>query len=593
MLYEMALQRSNVIKKNENLVKWVDDVAGRTRPNSVTWCDGSDEEHGSLIREMLEQKVLTELDVTRFPDCYLYRSNPNDVARTEASTFICTRDSNEAGPTNNWMDVFEAEKTLWQIFDGCMKGRTMYVVPYLMGPVNSAYSQVGVEITDSPYVVVSLRIMTKIGAVALDHIRNDDFVKGIHSMGDLDPKQKYICHFPQSASIMSINSNYGGNALLSKKSHSLRIASVEARKKGWMAEHMLVLGFEDDKGEITYMTGAFPSASGKTNLAMLKPPADFNKCRVLTVGDDIAWLHLGSDGELLAINPESGFFCVAPQTSSKTNPYLMETIRKGTIFTNVGLAKDRTPWWEGKGPAPEKMTDWQGKEWKPGGSPAAHPNSRFTVRVSQFPSLSSRYEDPNGVPFSAILFGGRRASLIPLVYEAFSWEHGVLMGAMMKVETTAAAEGAVGVLRNDPMAMAPFCGYNMADYFQHWLSFPSKSNNLPKIFQVNWFRLGKDKKFLWPGYGQNIRVLKWIAGRVKGKAAAIRTPIGYVPAPGSIEMEGLNLADGTMEELLHVDRAAWLEELDATESYFKSFGDKFPERLWNEFNDLGDRLNNE
>ena len=434
--------------------------------------------------------------------------------------------------------------------------------------------------------------MTRIGEVALEKIQDDSFVRGIHSMGQLDPKQKYICHFTESRSIMSINSNYGGNALLSKKSHSLRMASVEARNEGWMAEHMLILGFEDDESDITYMTGAFPSASGKTNLSMLKPPDDFNKYKVLTVGDDIAWLHLGSDGKLNAINPESGFFCVAPHTNAKTNPYLMETIRKNTIFTNVGLAPDHTPWWEGLGQPPKKLTDWQGKEWKSGGNPAAHPNSRFTVQVSQFPRLSSKYEDPNGVPISAILFGGRRASLVPLVYEAFSWEHGVLMGAMMKVETTAAAEGAVGVLRNDPMAMTPFCGYNMADYFQHWLSFASKSNSLPKIFQVNWFRLGKDKKFLWPGYGQNIRVLKWISDRVKGKAAAIRTPIGYVPAPGSIEMEGLNLADETMEELLHVDKVAWLKELDATESYFKSFGERFPERLWKEFADFAARLKN-
>jgi phosphoenolpyruvate carboxykinase (GTP) len=484
-----------------------------------------------------------------------------------------------------------AEKTLAPIFADCMKGRTMYVVPYLMGPVKSPYSQVGVELTDSPYVVISLRIMTRVGAVALAQIRGDEFVKGVHSMGKLDPKKKYICHFPESQTIMSINSNYGGNALLSKKSHSLRIASVLARHEDWMAEHMLILGFQDDDGEVTYMTGAFPSASGKTNLAMLRPPKEFDKFKVLTVGDDIAWLHLGSKQKMFAINPEAGFFCVAPHTSPTTNPNLIDSIRKNTIFTNVALSSDNTPWWEGKGQAPESLIDWQGKEWRPGNNtPAAHPNSRFTVSVSQFPSLSPSYEDPNGVPISAILFGGRRASLVPLVFEALSWEHGVLMGAMMKVETTAAAEGAVGVLRNDPMAMTPFCGYNVADYFQHWLDFSSKSQNLPKIFQVNWFRLGKDRKFLWPGYGQNIRVLKWIADRIKGKADAIKTPIGYVPSGDAIDTRGLNLPEGAMDELLNVDRKGWLEELKSTEAYFRSFGEKFPKGLRKEYEELVERL---
>jgi phosphoenolpyruvate carboxykinase (GTP) len=590
----MALQRHQVAAINPKLVAWVDEVAGRTKPDSLVWCDGSDEENRLLIKQMLEQGKLIELDESEFANCYLYRSNPNDVARTESSTFICTDDKNDAGPTNNWMQTATAQKTLWEIFDGCMKGRTMYVVQYVMGQIGSPYAQFGIQITDSRYVVISLRIMTKMGAVALEEIGgNGDFVRGIHSLGTLDPARKYICHFPDAKLIMSINSNYGGNALLSKKAHALRIASVSARKEGWMAEHMLITGVQDEHGDVTYITGAFPSASGKTNLAMLKPPPKYNRTKVLLVGDDISWLHMSSDGKLYAINPEAGFFCVAPHTNPKTNPNLMETIRKNTIFTNVALTRARTPWWEGKEPFPDSSSspilDWQGREWKPGGSPAAHPNSRFTVSVSQYPCLSPKYSDPNGVPISAILFGGRRASLVPLVYEAFSWEHGVLMGAMMNVETTAAAEGNVGVLKRDPMAMIPFCGYNMGDYFQHWLSFSSRSKKLPRIFQVNWFR-AKDKKFLWPGYGENIRVLKWIIDRVKGRVGALETPIGYVPLPGSIDTEGLDLPNGTMEELLHVDAKGWLSELSSVESFFKTFGDRFPQRLWQEYRDLVARL---
>jgi len=591
----MALQRQDIVRVNPHLVAWVDEVAGRTRPDSVHWCDGSQEENSSLVREMLRQGKLIELDQDEYPNCYLYRSDSSDVARTESSTFICTDDKSDAGHTNNWMQTGVALNTLYELFDGCMKGRTMYIVPYIMGPVGSPYARFGVEITDSRYVVISLRIMTRMGSTAIEQLGSkDDFVRGIHSMGTLDPKRKYICHFPETKLIMSINTNYGGNALLSKKAHSLRIAGASARLEGWMAEHMLITGIEDENGEVSYIAGAFPSASGKTNLAMLKPPSGYDRFKILIVGDDIAWLHLDTNGRLCAINPEAGFFCVAQHTNTRTNPNLMATIRRNAIFTNVALSPSRTPWWEGKSNLnltdSSPMVDWQGREWKPGGSPAAHANSRFTVSVSQYPSLSPKFADPEGVPISAILFGGRRASLVPLVYEAFSWEHGVLMGAMMNVETTAAADGKVGVLKRDPMAMLPFCGYNMGDYFQHWLSFGSKSKKLPRIFQVNWFRTGMDHEFLWPGYGENLRVLKWITDRVKGKVNAVKTPIGYVPLPESIDVEGLDLSKSTMENLLRVDVDGWLEELASTELFFKSFGDRFPERLWREYHDLVSRL---
>lgn len=577
-------------------MKWVDEVAKRTKPERVVWCDGSDEEFRSFVTQMLHDGTLIELDQGKMAGCYLHRSDPRDVARTEASTFICTASNDDVGPTNNWMDKTAAEKLLWTIFDGCMKGRTMFAVLYLLGPAYSPYSQVGVELTDSLYVTVSLRIMTRMGAVALGRLKRDGgkgLVRGIHSKGTSDPKLRYICHFPDQMLSMSINSNYGGNALLPKKSHSLRLASVIARKEGWLAEHMLVIGIQDaHSGSVTYLTGAFPSASGKTNLAMLEPaPAIGSRFKVLTIGDDIAWLHLGSDGMLHAINPEAGFFCVAPGTSDRTNPNLMRTINRNTIFTNVALTEAQLPWWEGQ-PAPEGgVTDWQGRPWKPGGSePAAHPNSRLTVSMFQCPNLSSRVEDPDGVPISAILFGGRRAELIPLVYEALSWSHGVLIGAMMKVETTAAAEGAIGRVRNDPMAMSPFCGYNMGEYFSHWLDFEKRSTHLPRIFQVNWFRKGGDGRFLWPGFGDNIRVLKWIVERINGDAEAVETPIGYVPAPGSLDLEGLDISQATMDALLSVNKEGWRKELESSNEFFKTFGERFPERLREEYRELMDRL---
>ena len=586
----MALLRSQVRSVSEHLVEWVDEVAGRTRPESVVWCDGSDEEYRSFVDQMLKEGTLIELDQQRYPNCYLHRSDPDDVARTESSTFICTRDKADAGPTNNWMDSGEAEDLLWGIFDGSMKGRKMYVAPYLMGPGDSPRTRVGAELTDSLHVVISLKIMTRMGKVALDRMKDgNQFVRGIHSTGTMNRSLRYICHFPDTGLIMSINSDYGGNALLPKKSHALRIASVEACREGWLSEHMLIVGIEDRPGRLTYICGAFPSASGKTNLAMLRPPPSLQEAKVWLVGDDIAWLHLAPDGRLHAINPEAGFFCVASNSGEKTNPNLMEAIRKNTIFTNVGLTADRLPWWDARPPV-DSVVDWQGNPWRPGGAPAAHPNSRFTVPKSRYPMLSPRSDDPRGVPVSAFLFGGRRSELVPLVCEAFGWEHGVLVGAMTKVETTAAAEGAVGRLREDPMAMRPFCGYNMGDYFQHWLDFSPKSTSLPKIFQVNWFRKGKDGEFLWPGFGENLRVLKWIVGRVNGEAEAVETPIGYVPAPGSLDMEGLDLPKGAIEDLLYVDREGLLKEARASEEFFKKFGDRFPKTLWREHRDLMARL---
>ncbi|MDG6999821.1 MAG: phosphoenolpyruvate carboxykinase (GTP) [Nitrososphaerota archaeon] len=593
MLHKLAIQREKAVETNQELVQWVDEVASRTRPDKVIWCDGSEEEYYALVDQMVKENSLIRLNENEFPRCYLYRSEAHDVARTESSTYICTPYKADAGPTNNWMSPESAQAMLWDILEGSMRGRTMFVVPYIMGPLDSIHSQVGVEITDSSYVAISLRIMTRMGSPALERLKNTvEFVKGIHSMGTSDPTKKYICHFPDSKLIMSVNSNYGGNALLSKKAHSLRIASISAREEGWMAEHMLILGIQDKNGRTSYITGAFPSASGKTNLAMLRPPDVYSGYKVLLIGDDIAWLHLGADRRLYAINPEAGFFCVATHTSPKTNPNLLETIKRDTIFTNVALAPGQIPWWEGKEPAPDSLIDWHGNVWKPGGAPAAHPNSRFTVAISNYPALSPKFKDPEGVPISAMLFGGRRASLVPLVYEALNWEHGVLIGAMMKIETTAAAEGKVGVLRNDPMAMTPFCGYNMGDYFQYWLDFANRSKNLPKIFQVNWFRLGADKRFLWPGYGDNMRVLEWIVNRANQDAPAVKTPIGYLPTKESLNLKGLNLKEKIIDELLLVDRTGWLKELEEIKPYFESFGDRFPKRLWQEYDKLASRLKN-
>lgn len=572
-----------------DLEMWVRQVAKKTKPKRVVWCNGTAKEYRSLVHQMLAEGTLIQLNQSEYPNCYLHRSHPKDVARSEERTFICTRNKDDAGPTNNWIDPRSAKKALWKLLSGCMKSRTMYVIPYLLGPPDSPYSEVGVELTDSPYVASNMIIMTRVGRVALHRLKSaGNFVKGIHSAGTLDPKNRYICHFPNEKLIISVNSNYGGNALLSKKCHSLRIASVTGKDEGWLAEHMFIIGVEDPEGNVTYVTGAFPSASGKTNLAMLKSPGEMQGWNVWAISDDIAWIHLDDEGRFRAINPEAGFFGVAPNTSMKTNPNIMNTIKKNTLFTNVALSAEGTPWWEGMGDPPAKLWDWQGKEWKPGNAPAAHPNSRFTTSVAQYPFVSPMFNDPAGVPISAIMFGGRRAKLIPLVLESVSWEEGVLLAAMMKVETTAAAEFEVGVLRADPMAMKPFCGYNMGDYFKHWLSFRSKSDNLPKIFLFNAFRRGENGEFLWPGYGHNLRVLEWIIQRCSGKVGAVETPIGYVPE--TLDLRGLSVPPSRMEELLHVDKAAWVRELEASQILFQSFGERFPSELWKVYSNLMARL---
>jgi phosphoenolpyruvate carboxykinase (GTP) len=580
---------------NPALLQWVDDCARLAAPDQVRWCDGSEEEYQGLLALMLRNGTLLELNPETHPGCYLHRSHPADVARAEHLTFICSESREDAGPTNNWMSPEDAFARLTPLFRGAMKGRTMYVVPYLMGPVGSPFARTGVEITDSPYVVASLRIMTRMGSVALEAIGGrEDFVKGLHSLGDLDPSRRYVCHFPERRLIWSVGSGYGGNALLPKKCFSLRIGSWIARQEGWLAEHMLILGLESPEGEVAYFAAAFPSACGKTNLAMLVPPASQPGWKVWTVGDDIAWLHFGKDGRLYAVNPEAGFFAVAPGTGPKTNPTMMATIGRDTLYTNVALTPDRRPWWEGLGSPPEGLLDWQGLPWTPGqGSPAAHPNARMTVSARRCPVLSPRFDDPQGVPLSAILLGGRRARGAPLVVEAFDWNHGVFLGAAMASETTAAAVGRTGVVRSDPMAMLPFCGYNMADYFSHWLDMGMKSDEAPGIFHVNWFQTGADGRFLWPGFGENLRVLRWIRSRVRGEADAVRSPIGLLPAPGSIDLSGLELSPEAHERLFGVDRPAWLEEVERMRTFFKSFGRRLPETLWQEHDRLEFRLRKE
>jgi phosphoenolpyruvate carboxykinase (GTP) len=564
------------------LERWVDDVAGHTRPDTVQWCDGSAAEYQRLIAEMLGSGTLLELNKQKYPGCYLHRSDPSDVARTEHLTFICSRQRDDTGPTNNWMDPAEAKEKVGALFRGSMRGRTMYVVPYLMGPVGSPSSKVGVEITDSPYVAASMRIMTRMGEPAMKTLAgNGEFVKGLHSLGDLSPERRFILHFPEEKEIWSVGSGYGGNALLGKKCFALRIASVQAREQGWLAEHMLILGLESPEGETHYVAAAFPSACGKTNLAMLVPPPSQKGWKVWTVGDDIAWLRVGTDGRLWAINPEAGFFGVAPGTSSKTNQNAMATVRKNSIFTNVAVTEDGCPWWEGiDGDVPEQLTDWRGKPWRQGSTEkAAHPNSRFTAPAIQCPSISPKFNAPEGVPISAFIFGGRRARTAPLVYEAFDWNHGVFVGASAASETTAAQSGAVGVVRRDPMAMLPFCGYNMASYFEHWLTMAKTLKQPPKIFHVNWFRQNADGKFIWPGFGENMRALRWIVDRCKGHGTAVESPIGMLPTPQSIDTDGLNVDAAAMAELLAVSPDDWRADAAGIGEFFEKFGARLPAEM--------------
>ena len=564
---------------NTALRDWVAESAKLTQPQRIHWCTGTDTERDELTAQMLARGDLIQLDPATFPNCYLHRSHPSDVARVEHLTFICTADKNDAGPNNNWMEPAEGHGKIDALFAGAMRGRTMYVVPYCMGPIGSPYARCGVEITDSPYVVLNMRIMTRMGTTALQRIeREGKFVKGLHSIGDLNPDRRYIMHFPEELSIKSIGSGYGGNALLGKKCHALRIASWQARDEGWLAEHMLIVGIENPRGEVHYIAAAFPSACGKTNLGMLIPPATMPGWKVWTIGEDIAWLHVGSDGRLRAINPEAGFFGVVPGTSPKTNRNAYEMIHHDTIYTNVAMTADNQPWWEGRITGAPAL-DWQGRPYDKANGPAAHPNSRFTVSAKQNPAYSHLMEHPDGVPLSAILFGGRRREVAPLVYEARDWVHGVMIGAGMASETTAAAVGQVGVVRRDSMAMKPFCGYNFADYWSHWLSFEGRVKHLPKVFHVNWFRQDKAGKFLWPGFGDNLRVLSWIIDRCEGRAAAKETPIGYLPRPEDLDLQGLSLSDSTLQQLMDIDPVAWHAEIDDIGKYLESYGARMPQQL--------------